>query len=477
MLEKRKIPNKVTYAPSFAVVLLILSALIALFFTLYQLSQPQNLQKRAQYAVSPPLKIKVSNVYPNGFTVSWITSRQTNGAVVHTDNQEKIDDSSSVKVYDERGEKKLSFFHNVKLINLSPGKKYYFKIISGETSFYKSLSDEWQTSGIPENTILPNFSFSTTSSVSESNSPGSYSNESAAFADCSQLPEAKTTPCFKPNLIFGQVTGEDNSGQQALVFLEIPGKSNLISTLSDENGKWSFNLANLTKSDLSGRLKYQPGTDLIKISALGIKGAENTLYRTIPRVGKLSDQTNPVSLSLPTMPEFTPTPIQPTTQPTTAAITPTPTPVAKISLTIKLEKFISKGPSKNVTVSLRKNNKEVMWRKIMFSPQTNGDYKGTLFLNNLGSYSIFIKPDNYLRKDFGLANLTKGENFLNFDQDELLAGDLNNDNIINSLDLSLLLNEINNEGKKQKIGDFNNDGKVDSLDLSILISNYRKQGD
>lgn len=464
--------------------ILILIALITLFFTLYKLSQPQSLPKKAQYIASPPFKVKISNINSSGFTVSWLTAEKTNGAVVYSDNQENIDDSATPKVYDEKGENQLSLFHSVRLKNLSSGKKYYFKLISGETSFYKFLSDEWKTSGVPENITLPNISFSTNSPISKTNSPGSYSNEETAFSNCRELPDGNQTPCFRPNPIYGQVTEESGSPSEAIVFLEIPGKSNIISTLTNSNGKWALDLANLLKQDLSGRFEYQPGLDLVKIYAVGPRGSEGTLYRTIPKVAKFDDQTNPVTVTLPVLPEFTPTPTQTVESPSptvtitpTATSTPTAVPAVKLIFTIKLEKFVTKGPNKNVIISLRKNNREILWRKIMFTSQTNGNYKGTLYLNNFGNYEIFIKPEGYLRKNLGSVNLKQGENYLSFDQNEFLAGDINNDNVVNSLDLSLLLNEINNPTAKRGIFDLNNDGQIDTLDLGILTTNYRKEGD
>jgi len=55
---------------------------------------------------------------------------------------------------------------------------------------------------------------------------------------------------------------------------------------------------------------------------------------------------------------------------------------------------------------------------------------------------------------------------------ELSAGDLNNDNVINSLDYSLM----NSNWLKSGVGDINGDGIVNSLDFAILKNNFNKAG-
>src|SRR5664279_1876043 len=54
-----------------------------------------------------------------------------------------------------------------------------------------------------------------------------------------------------------------------------------------------------------------------------------------------------------------------------------------------------------------------------------------------------------------------------------LVGDLNNDNVVNVFDLSVLLT---NWGKAGVPADLNNSGSVDVFDLSILLSNWGQTG-
>ncbi len=54
------------------------------------------------------------------------------------------------------------------------------------------------------------------------------------------------------------------------------------------------------------------------------------------------------------------------------------------------------------------------------------------------------------------------------------AGDVNSDNIVNSLDFSIMLSNWNKTGATRAQGDLSGDGAVTSLDFSILLTNWGK---
>ena len=56
----------------------------------------------------------------------------------------------------------------------------------------------------------------------------------------------------------------------------------------------------------------------------------------------------------------------------------------------------------------------------------------------------------------------------------MLAGDFNSDNIINSLDYSILNTHFN---QNYPIADINKDGLVNSLDFAVLKNNYNRVGE
>jgi hypothetical protein len=98
--------------------------------------------------------------------------------------------------------------------------------------------------------------------------------------------------------------------------------------------------------------------------------------------------------------------------------------------------------------------------------------KASFTLTNLavGNYDFRIKVPEYLSKKISNIALTNSVQ-LNFSS--LLAGDLNNDNIVNSLDFAIL------SGKwltADPTADINKDGIVNSLDFSLLSANWLVQG-
>lgn len=252
---------------------------------------PTKIENKAQVSSSPPQKVRITNIYPKGFTITWLTQEESSGAVVYGEKKEELEK-------DERGAL-LFFTHSVTIDNLQPRKKYFFKIISGEKTFFKSISDSWQVSGVTEEITLP--------------------------------PEDNYSPRSRPNPIYGQVLNPDDSpAQNTLVFLEIPNKSTTISAVTDNQGKWELDLSNLLKKDWSGPLGYQPELDLIKISAISSPNNSTTSYQTIP-----GDKTNPVKLTLPTFPGSQITPAStPSLYPATFSPAPTanPTPTKNLNV-------------------------------------------------------------------------------------------------------------------------------------------------
>jgi hypothetical protein len=114
----------------------------------------------------------------------------------------------------------------------------------------------------------------------------------------------------------------------------------------------------------------------------------------------------------------------------------------------------------------------------------------TVTTNNLGigraqiaaAFSLrdaTLKGLSHLRKILRGVDIVPGENSLDFTEGEtfyLLAGDTHpsSDNLVNSLDLSYLLNRLNTS---EEVSDLNRDTLVNSLDINILLANLMKRGD
>jgi hypothetical protein len=82
---------------------------------------------------------------------------------------------------------------------------------------------------------------------------------------------------------------------------------------------------------------------------------------------------------------------------------------------------------------------------------------------------LFVKPDGYLSQTKAMCFNTDAE--VQFTQ--FLAGDFNGDDIINSLDFSLLNKSWN---KADTTVDINSDGIINSIDFSYLNKNWNKSG-
>jgi hypothetical protein len=173
--------------------------------------------------------------------------------------------------FDQRGEQTLSKTHFVNLENLEPNKTYFFLIKSGSTLFFKTLEGKWEKKGLPG--------------------------------------EQKTTSdeTLSSDWIPGLVLKRNSQPVPGVfVYLEIPGKSSLLSALTNENGEWRINLANLGQKDLSQPLRYDLQKDLLRLTVEGPDGERTSSYQQIPSFIFKKDSCNlPVDCSE-TTPEITP---------------------------------------------------------------------------------------------------------------------------------------------------------------------------
>lgn len=101
-------------------------------------------------------------------------------------------------------------------------------------------------------------------------------------------------------------------------------------------------------------------------------------------------------------------------------------------------------PQQNITVTIYDSNDQIVVTtpgKVNYDPDS-GTYKGQVAIGtnfSTGSYSLKIKSDRYLRKLYrGVLTITRAQNNVITPLD-LVAGDTNNDNTLNMLDYSALL--------------------------------------
>ena len=87
-----------------------------------------------------------------------------------------------------------------------------------------------------------------------------------------------------------------------------------------------------------------------------------------------------------------------------------------------------------------------------------------------GKYQVLVKRQGYLAKKVVISWPTTTEAVMG----KLSAGDLNDDNIINSLDWSVMSNKWRSS---DVVADINEDGIVNTLDWGFLNKNWGKEGD
>lgn len=115
-----------------------------------------------------------------------------------------------------------------------------------------------------------------------------------------------------------------------------------------------------------------------------------------------------------------------------------------------------------------------------FTYNVTTDQSGNFTVTDIpvGTYSIVVKNANTLRRVKSNYVISLGTNTINFGI--LLAGDVNDNNLITLPDLSILLSTFNKAlGNPAYDGraDLNGDNIVSLPDLSLLISNFNKAGE
>ena len=455
-------------------VLMAVLGLMILGISLNLAKNKANINRQATNSYLPPLEVKVVNQYESGFSVSWLTIEQTKGYVVYGTNQDEVINSSyqSPKASDIRGDNTY-YSHLVSINNLRIGERYYFKIISNDQVYFLALDNYWREAGIPDSVKLPENS---------GQKNGALSLESDALSGCSGLPDYALISCYRPNPVWGQVVKPDNQpAADTLVYIDIPNKTNTIATVTGNDGRWVMNLSNLWQIEGKDYASYQPGVDLIRVTASG-KDTKSSVYQPISSVvDQIKQNTSPISLNLITAPlvnpeiTTTPTPTltpSPILNPTpTSTLTPTqPAVQNQVTLTITLPQ--KKAATLSGTVEFK--NKYGRWSNVRITLRNinTNQYQGTTSFGQTGEYEIAFQPDGYLKTSLGKYTIQSGQNTITNTNTLWLGGDLNKDNRINSIDVGLLL--VNYQKAKSFLtsADLDGDGMINIIDLAMLMSNY-----
>jgi len=177
-----------------------------------------------------------------------------------------------------------------------------------------------------------------------------------------------------------------------------------------------------------------------------------------------------------------PTPTPPSGATPTATSTPAPGQITSLRLEVMLQGINSQKPDKEFTVKIKQESREVV-KTTSFSSDDKGIYSNEISLadENLqnGIFDILIKTAYFLQKKFGGITLGEGENTVTrlADEDLLRAGDINNSGVVDREDVNLLKSAYSPFNFTTNPADLNLNNLVNSLDYSLLISNYGRSDD
>lgn len=196
-----------------------------------------------------PLNVIVSNVSDHQVAISWVTTKPTKGEiVVSSDGKFPLLPVFASQVYRDDGEKSLKttglyLTHHITVGKLKPNKVYYFRIYQGLKRKYEGR-------------------FRTGSALTKLN---------------------------PPNPVYGKIVKKDKKTPVvgALVYLWVSteaSNSAFLSTLTNNEGRWSMDLSNIRTTDFKSSFKLQRNSEegmIIDSGAVRVK-AQTVLGKDKP---------------------------------------------------------------------------------------------------------------------------------------------------------------------------------------------------
>lgn len=223
-----------------------------------------------------------------------------------------------------------------------------------------------------------------------------------------------------------------------------------------------------SESDVESTITIQTGGSYIK------KVRPNFTFETIV-FGEFATKVNPGTISGTSTP--TPTPTQ------ASGLTPTPTTRAGDSgvlLNIKLifqgiTKLPKQGLNKLTTqITLEDNGSTSVEKTADFTSDNIGVWRGSVQFSPLvaagKTFTVFTKGPKHLTQTFTNVTLVQGNNNLDLKGKIQLAGDLDRNDELNSVDLAFVYNNLDKSTTDAVTkADVNLDGVVNAVDFSLLI--------
>lgn len=264
------------------------------------------------------------------------------------------------------------------------------------------------------------------------------------------------------------------------------------------NGTGAITLDN-TKAEVVGTLPQAAfQIDTVAIATTYTFGAGgNPTATTVPGNPTATTAPNPTATNVPNNPTATTAPGNPT-----ATTVPGGGGNATLNLKLKFQGIPKKpanASAETVKVSLRAENSATAINGTgSFTPDENGIYTGTVSLNAAAgsNYTLYVKGPRHLQKKVcvnsptetsvgtyrcgrGQVNITAGANTIDLTKILLMTGDLpQQDGIVDAYDTSFIRQSFGStDANKLSIGDLNRDNIVDTQDMSLIIQSLNVKYD
>lgn len=223
MINSHKV-TKIHFPTALGLLILLIAAGLGIFFV-----KTRSGIKPETTAEIVPEQVRITNVSDNGFSVSWITSKETSGSIklgeaANELKQQALDDRDQLS-----GGEAAVVVHHVTAKNLLPTTKYYFKIESGGKQF--------DNKGKP---------FEVTTGAALGNPPTA-------------------------DPIYGTVLTQSGTPAEGVVVYINVANGAPLSALAKTGGNWALSLATARTADLGSYLTYDTQATIVNLLVQGGK--------------------------------------------------------------------------------------------------------------------------------------------------------------------------------------------------------------
>ena len=312
--------------------------------------------------------------------------------------------------------------------------------------------------------VIPNDplgSFNSTQVITTANSTGTLEMSAVAFdwvANATTSAQTAIVPMFATFTFTGKAA--------------TPATQNVTVYLNSASPTTDSNLVSITSGTPTDVWNEVPATISFAVAA------GPTPTPTIGPTPTVTPTVAPTPTRTPTpVPTFTPTPT-PTTIPSTPTPTPTSAPLTgTLNFKVKFQGITSQRSDKTVRVTLRPNAINTIFNPVL-TADSAGIYSGSIVNIVPGTYDIYVKGASHLQKKETLTPvaINIGSNVYDWSSLNLVAGDFDDLNNIDIIDVASLINNWTQSSTVvtpvTKKFDIDDNDKIDIIDVASVINNW-----